>query len=184
MAREADGGETGRGEGGVDNRFLYDGPFEPPLYRIKRAPPDKILALRASRVAVLACHARRKFEIALERTGRPVKKPDRSGRRMAESEDDDSPEVQVNSRRVAEILAPFRREFDAMSPDEQERFMEMIWLFAARRMRLSEWLAIARAARERFEATLPAPIPPGRAIKANDRPSAPRPSPSHPSARR
>ena len=41
MAREADGGETGRGEGGVDNRFLYDGPFEPPLYRKKRARQTK-----------------------------------------------------------------------------------------------------------------------------------------------
>jgi hypothetical protein len=54
-------GETGRSEGGVDNRFLCDGPFEPPLYRMKRAPLDKILALRASRAAVLTGHARRKF---------------------------------------------------------------------------------------------------------------------------
>jgi hypothetical protein len=173
MAREADGGETGRGEGGVDNRFLYDGPFEPPLYRIKRAPLDKILALRASRAAVLACCARRKFEVAMERAGRSVKKLDRSGRRMVESEDDDSSEVRVNSRRIAEILAPHRREFAAMDPDEQERFMEAIRLFAAGRIKLSEWLAVARAARERFEATLPAPIPPGRAIRAKDRPSVP-----------
>lgn len=166
-------GETGRGEGGVDNWFLYDGPFEPPLYRIKRAPPDKILALRASRGAVLAAHARRRFEIAMQRAGRPRKKFSRSGRCTVESEDDDSPEARVNSRRFAEILAPHRCEFDAMDPDEQERFMEMIRLFVARRLRLGEWLAIARAARERFEATLPAPIPPSRAIKAKDRPYVP-----------
>jgi hypothetical protein len=164
-------GETGRGEGGVDNWFLYDGPFEPPLYRIRRAPPDKILALRASRAAVLASHARRKFEIALERAGRSVKKSSPSA--GAESEDGDRPRTRVNSRRIAEILAPRRREFDAMGPDEQERFMEAIRLFAAERIKLSEWLAIARAARQRFEATLPAPIPPGRAIKAKDRPSVP-----------
>ena len=173
MAREADGGKTGRGDGGVDNRFLYDGPFEPPLYRIKRAPPDKIRALRASRAAVLACHARRKFELAMERAGRSVKKPGRSGRRMVESEDDDDPDARINSRRIAEILAPYRREFDAMDPDEQERFMEVIRLFAAGRMRLSKWQAVARAARARYQATLPAPIPPGRAIKAKDRPSVP-----------
>lgn len=165
--------ETGRGEGGVGNGFLYDGPFEPPLYRIKRAPPDKILALRASRAAVLACCARRKFDVAMERAGRLTKKPDRSGRRMVESEDDDSRGVRGNSRRIAEILAPRRREFDAMDPDEQERFMDMIRLFAAGRIKLGEWLAVGRAARDQFEARLPAPIPPGRAIKAKDRPTVP-----------
>jgi hypothetical protein len=163
--------ETGRGEGGVDKWFLYDGPFEPPLYRIKRAPPDKILALRVSRATVLAAHARRKFEIATQRAGRLAKK---SGQPAgAKSEDEGGPGMRVNSRRIAEILAPRRREFDAMDPDEQVRFMETIRLFAAGRMRLNEWLAVARAARERFEATLPAPIPPGRAIKAKDRPSVP-----------
>ena len=165
--------ETGRGEGGVGNWFLYEGPFEPPLYRIKRAPPDKILALRVSRATVLAAHARRKFEIAMQRAGRPVKKLGRSGRHTVESEDDGDPGMRFTSRRIAEILAPRRREFDAMDPDEQVRFMETIRLFAAGRMRLNEWLAVARAARERFEATLPPPIRPGRAIKAKDRPSVP-----------
>jgi hypothetical protein len=165
--------ETDRGEGGVDNWFLYEGPFEPPLYKIKRAPPDKILALRASRAAVLVRAASRKFDVTMKRAGRLVKKPDRSGRRMVESEDEDDPEVRINSRRIGEILAPRRREFDAMDPDEQERFMKAIRLFAAERIKLSEWLAVARAARARYEATLPAPIPPGRAIKAKDRPSVP-----------
>ena len=171
MARETDGGKTGRSEDGVDSRFLYDGPFEPPLYRIKRAPPDKILALRASRAAVLAGHARRKFDLAMERAGRSVKKLCRSA--GTESEHDSDPGMRVNSRRIAEILAPHRRVFDAMEPDEQEQFLETIRLFAAGRMRLSEWLAIARAARERYQATLPAPIPPGRAIRAKDRPYVP-----------
>jgi hypothetical protein len=144
---------------------LYDGPFEPPLYRIRRAPPDKILALKASRAAALSRCARRKFDIAMERAGRSVKKSDRSGRRMVESEDDDS-EVRVDSRRVSEILAAYRREFEVLDPDERERFLDAVRLFAAGRMRLREWLAIARAARERYEAMLPAPIPPGRAIKA------------------
>ena len=163
--------ETGRGESGVGNWFLYEGPFEPPLYKIKRAPLDKILALRASRAAVLACHARREFELAMERAGRPTKKLCRLA--GAEGEDDGDPGMRVNSSRIAEILAPRRREFDAMGPDEQERFLEAIRLFAAGRMRLSEWLAVATAARERYEATLPAPISPGRAIKAKDRPSVP-----------
>jgi hypothetical protein len=171
MAREADGGETGRSEDDVDHWFLYDGPFEPPLYRIERAPPDKILALRASRAAVLARHVSRKLDVAMTRAVRPAKKPGQAA--GAESEDDGDPEVRVNSRRIAEILAPHRREFDAMDPGEQERFMEAIRLFAAGRIKLSEWLAVARAARERFEATLPAPIPPGRAIRAKDRPSVP-----------
>jgi hypothetical protein len=107
----------------------------------------------------------------MKRAGRLAKKPGQPA--GAESEDDGDFRMQVNSSRISEILAPRRREFDAMDPDEQERFMEMIRLFAAGRMTLSEWLAVARAARERYEATLPAPIPPGRAIKAKDRPSVP-----------
>ena len=163
--------ETGRGESGVGNWFLYDGPFEPPLYRIKCAPRDKLLALRASRAAVLVRAASRKLDVAMQRAGRPGKKLCRSA--GTEHEDEGDPEVRVNSRRIAEILAPCRREFDAMGPDEQERFMEMIRLFAAGRMRHSEWLAVATAAQKRYEAMLPAPIPPGRAIKAKDRPSVP-----------
>jgi hypothetical protein len=166
-------GETGRSESGVDNWFLYDAPFEPPLYRIKRAPPDKILALRASRAAVLAGCARRKFEIAMQRARRPVKKPDRSGRRTVESEDDDSPGVRVNSRRIAEILASHRREFDAMHPDEQERFLEVVRLFAAERITVSEWFKITQAVKLRYQAGLPAPEPPGRRVKAKDRPCNP-----------
>lgn len=166
-------GETGRGESGVGNWFLYEGPFEPPLYRIKRAPPDKILALRASRAAVLACCARRKFEAAMKRVGKWVKKPDRSGRRMVESEDDGDFRMRVNSHRIAEILASHRREFDAMEPDERERFMEMIRLFAAERIKLSEWRAVAIGAQARYQATLPAPEPPGRWVKAKDRASNP-----------
>jgi hypothetical protein len=163
--------ETGRGESGVGNWFLYDGPFEPPLYRIKRAPLDKILALRASRAAVLADHARRKFEVAMERARRSAKKPRWPA--GAESEDDDRPRVRADPHRIAEILAPFRREFEVMDPNEQERFMETVRLFAAGRMRLSEWMAVATAAQKRYEATLPAPIPLGRAIRAKDRPSVP-----------
>jgi hypothetical protein len=163
--------ETGRGESGVDNWFLYDGPFEPPLYKIKCAPRDKILALRASRAAVLVRAVSRKLDVAMQRAGRPAKKLYRSA--GTESEDDGDPGMQVNSRRIAEILAPRRCEFDAMGPDEQERFMEAIRLFAAERIRLSEWLAVATAARERYEATLPAPILPGRAIKTKDRPYVP-----------
>jgi hypothetical protein len=173
MAREADGGETGRGDGGVGNGFLYDGPFEPPLYRIKRAPPDKILALRASRAAVLAGHARRKFYVAMERAGRSVKKLDRSGRRIVESEDDDGPAVRVNSRRVAEIVAPFRRQLEVLDPDEQERFLDAARLFAAERIKLSEWFKITQAVELRYRATLPTPEPPGRRVKAKDRPSNP-----------
>jgi hypothetical protein len=163
--------ETGRVEGDVGNGFLYDGPFEPPLHRIKPAPLDKILALRASRAAVLARHASRRFDVTMKRAGRPAKKLCRlSG---AESEDDGDPGMRADPHRIAEILAPFRREFDAMGPDEQERFLGSIRLFAAERVKLSEWLAVARAARARYEAMLPAPIPPGRAIKAKDRPSLP-----------
>jgi hypothetical protein len=165
--------ETGRAESGVGNWFLYDGPFEPPLYRIKCAPPDKILALRASRAAVLVRAASRKLEVAMKRAGRSVKKPDRPGPRMVESEDDDSPEVRGNSRRIAEILAPLRREFDAMDPDEQARFMEAIRLFAAERIRLSEWLRITQALKLRYQAASPAPEPPGRQVKAKDRPCNP-----------
>ena len=68
MAREADGGETDRGT--VDNWFLHDGPFEPPLYRIKRAPLDKVQALRASRAAMLTRAAKRKFDVAMKRVAR------------------------------------------------------------------------------------------------------------------
>ena len=77
MAGETGGGEGG-GEGGVDNGFLYDGPFEPPLYRIKHAPPDKILALRASRAAVLVCSAGANSIVAIVRAGRSVQKLCRS----------------------------------------------------------------------------------------------------------
>jgi hypothetical protein len=171
MAGKADGSEEPGGP--ANNWFWYDGPFEPPLYRIKRASLDKILALRASRAAVLARHASRKFDVAMKRAGRLVKKPNRSGRRVVESEDDDSTEVRVNSRRIAEILASHRREFDAMDPDEQERFMETIWLFAAERVRLSEWLKITQAVKLRYQATLPAPEPPGVRVKAKDRPGDP-----------
>jgi hypothetical protein len=164
-------GETGRSEGGVDNRFLCDGPFEPPLYRMKRAPLDKILALRASRAAVLTGHARRKFEIAVERARRPVKK---SGQPAgAESEYDEMPSTRANPRRVVEILAPFRREFDALDPGEQERFMEAIRLFASERIKLSEWFKITQAVKLRYQAGLPAPEPPGGRVKAKDRPSNP-----------
>jgi hypothetical protein len=89
------------------------------------------------------------------------------------ADDDSNPGVRVNSRRIAEILASHRREFDAMNPDEQERFMEMIRLFAAERIKLSEWRAVAFAAQARYQATLPAPEPPGRWVKAKDRPSNP-----------
>lgn len=164
-------GETGRGESGVGNWFLYEGPFEPPLYKIKRAPPDKILALRASRVAVLVRTASRKLDVAMKRAGRPAKKLCRLA--GAENEDDGEPGMQVNPRRIAEILAPHRREFDAMNPHEQERFMEMIRLFAAGRIRLSEWFKITQAVKLRYRATLPAPEPPGSRVKAKDRPSNP-----------
>jgi hypothetical protein len=162
--------ETGRGESGVGDWFLYDGLFEPPLYRIKRAPSDKILALRASRAAVLVRAASRKLDVAMERAGTSVQKR----RRSAEAEDyDESRQARADPRRVAEILAPLRREFDAMHPDEQERFLDAVMLFAAERIKLSEWFKITQAVKLRCEATLPAPIPPGRAIKAKDRPRVP-----------
>jgi hypothetical protein len=163
--------ETGRGESGVGNWFLYDGPFEPPLYRIKRAPPDKILALRASRAAVLADHARRKFEVAMERAGRSAKKPRWPA--GAESEDDDRPRVRADPHRIAEILAPFRREFEVMDPNEQEQFLGSIRLFAAERIKLSEWLKITQAVKLRYQAALPALEPLGRRVKAKDRPRNP-----------
>jgi hypothetical protein len=159
-------GETGRGESGVDKRFLYDGPFEPPLYRIRPAPPKKILALRASRAAVLAAHARGRFEIALERAAK-------RGGLPQEPERDDRPEVRVDARRIAEILAPYRRAFDAMGPDEQELFLATIRLFAAERISPREWRAVAKAAEDRYWATLPPPEPPGGRVKAKDRPSHP-----------
>jgi hypothetical protein len=162
MAREADGGE-----GGVDNRFLHDGPFEPPLYRIKRAPPDKILALKASRAAALVRAASRKLDVAMERAAKHGELPQEPER------DDEGVKARVDSRRVAEILAPYRRAFDAMDPGEQERFLETIRLFAAERIKLSQWRAVARAAEERYRAALPAPEPPGGRVKAKDRPSHP-----------
>jgi hypothetical protein len=163
--------ETGRGESGVDSRFLYDGPFEPPLYRIKRAPPDKILALRASRAAVLVRAASRKLDVAMKRAARLAKKPGQPA--GAESEDDGDPGMRVNSHRVAEILASHRREFDAMDPDEQDRFMETIRLFAAERIKLSEWFKITQAVKLRYQAALPVPEPTGGRVKAKDRPSNP-----------
>ena len=92
---------------------------------------------------------------------------------MLESEGDDGSEARVNSRRIAEILASHRREFDAMHPDEQERFMEMIRLFAAERIKLSEWFKITQAVKLRYQAGSPAPEPPRRRLKAKDRPSNP-----------
>jgi hypothetical protein len=163
--------ETGRGESGVGNRFLYDGPFEPPLYRIKRAPPDKILALRASRAALLACHAKRKFDVAITRAGRPAKKLCRLA--GAESDDGSSPEVRVDPRRVAEIVSAHRREFNALDLDEQERFLDAARLFAAGRIKLSEWFKITQAVKLRYQAALPAPEPLSRRVKAKDRPSNP-----------
>ena len=92
---------------------------------------------------------------------------------MVESEDHDGPEVRVSSRRVAEILAPLRREFEVMEPDEQQRFLEAIRLFAAERIRLGEWLKITQAVKLRYQAASPAPEPPGRQVKVKDRPSNP-----------
>jgi hypothetical protein len=138
------------------------------IRRIRRLPGFEIGAIDARRREIAIYRASRKLAEAARRAAKRGGVP-----QEPEPDDDSSPGVRVNSRRIAEILAPHRREFDAMDPDEQERFLETIRLFAAGRMRLSEWLAIARAARERFEAMLPAPIPPGRAIKAKDRPYLP-----------
>ena len=136
--------------------------------RIRRLPSFEIGAIENRRREIAVYRASRKLAEAAQRAAKRGGMP-----QEPERDDDGNPGVRVNSRRIAEILAPRRREFDAMNPDEQERFLEAIRLFAAGRIKLSEWLAVARAARERFEATLPAPIPPGRAIKAKDRPSVP-----------
>jgi hypothetical protein len=133
------------------------------ISRIRRLPSFRIGAIETRRREIAVYRASRKSAEASRRAAK-------RGAAPQEPERDDEPRMQVNSSRISEILAPRRREFDAMDPDEQERFMEMIRLFAAGRIRLSEWLAVATAARERYEATLPAPIPPGRAIKAKDRP--------------
>lgn len=135
--------------------------------RIRRLPSFKIGAIEKRRREIAVYRASRKLAEAAQRAAK------RGGMPQGPERDDDRSAARADPLRVAEILAPFRRQFDAMDPDGQEQFLEAIRLFAAERIRLSEWLAIARAARERFEATLPAPIPLGRAIKAKDRPSVP-----------
>ena len=136
--------------------------------RIQRLPAFKIGAIEKRRREIAVYRASRKFAEAARRAAKRGELP-----QEPMLDDDGKPGARADPLRVAEILAPFRRAFDAMGPDEQQRFLEAIRLFAAERIKLSEWLAVARAARERFEATLPAPIPPGRAIRAKDRPSVP-----------
>ena len=120
--------------------------------RIRRLPSFKIGAIEKRRREIAVYRASRKLAEAAQRAAKRGGMP-----QEPERDDDDEPRVRANPRRIAEILAPRRREFDAMDPDEQERFLEAIRLFAAERIRLSEWLAVARAARERYQATLPAP---------------------------
>ena len=166
MAGETGGGEGG-GEGGVDNGFLYDGPFEPPLYRIKHAPPDKILALRASRAAVLVCAAGCKLDAAMKRAAK------RGGARLERDSDDEEPVARADPLRVSEILASHRRELAAMDAGEQQRFIDAATLFAAERIQLREWRAVVRATEDRYRATLPPPEPLSGRVKAKDRPSHP-----------
>ena len=135
--------------------------------RIRRLPSVRIGAIETRRREIAVYRASRKFAEAAQRAAK------RGGMPQEPERDEGGPKPRADPLRVAEILAPFRREFEVLDPDGQEQFLEAIRLFAAERIRLSEWLAIARAARERFEATLPAPIPPGRAIRAKDRPSVP-----------
>jgi hypothetical protein len=75
--------------------------------------------------------------------------------------------------RIAEILRPWRRVYDALPEKAQQQFLEVLRLFAAGRITNLEWQAAVRAARARYEAALPAPVPPGGGNKANDRPYIP-----------
>ena len=137
--------------------------------RIRRLPGFEIGAIEARRREIAVYRASRKLAEASRRAAKCGDMPQEPER----DDDDVNPGVRVNSRRIAEILAPVRREFEVLDPDEQERFIETIRLFAAERITLSEWRAVSLAVCERYQATLPAPEPPGRRVKAKDRPSNP-----------
>ena len=81
--------------------------------------------------------------------------------------------MRADPLRVAEILAPLRREFEVLDPNEQERFLDAARLFVVERIKPSEWRAVARAAEDRYRATLPPPEPPGGRVRAKDRPRPP-----------
>jgi hypothetical protein len=139
------------------------------IRRIRRLRDFEIGAIEKRHREIAVYRASRKLAETAQRAAESGSAP-----QEPEHDDDGNSGVRVNSRRIAEILASHRREFDAMDPDEQERFMETVRLFAAERIKLSEWLRITQAVRQRYQAVLPAPEPPGGRVKAKDRPSNPR----------
>jgi hypothetical protein len=139
------------------------------ISRIRRVPSFEIGAIETRRREIAVYRASRKLAETAQRAAKRGGLPPEPER----EDDDGNPGVQADPRRVAEILASHRREFNSMDLGEQERFLETIRLFAAERITLSEWRAVSRAACERYRATLPAPEPPGRQVKAKDRPSNP-----------
>lgn len=77
--------------------------------------------------------------------------------------------MKADPRRVTEILNPCRRTFEAMTKEDQERFLTVVRLFAAERISPFEWLSTVRPAEANYRATLPAPEPPEyRSVKAKD----------------
>jgi hypothetical protein len=130
--------------------------------RIRRLPSFRTGAIEKRRREIAVYRASRKLAEAARRAAK------RGGMPQGPERDDEVPQARADPWKVAEILAPFRPEFEGMDPGEHEQFLGSIRLFAARRIRLREWLAVVRASRLRYEASLPRHEPPGRAIKAKD----------------
>jgi hypothetical protein len=136
------------------------------ISRIRRLPAFEIGAIETRRREIAVYRASRRLA---EATFRAAK----GGGLPQEPERDDEPRERVDPLRVAEILAPFRGALEALDPHEQERFLDAARLFAAERLKLSEWFKITQAVKLRYQAGLPAPEPPGGRVKAKDRPSNP-----------
>ena len=137
------------------------------IARIRRLPAFTIGAIEQRRRETAVYRASKKFAEAAQRAARS------GGMPLEPERDDDEPRVRADPLRVSEILASYRRELAAMDVGEQQRFIDAATLFAGERIKPSEWRAVSLAARERYQATLPAPEPPGRRVKAKDRPSNP-----------
>jgi hypothetical protein len=135
--------------------------------RIRRLSAFKIDAIEQRRRETAVYRASRKFAEAAQCAAK------RGVPQEPERDDDEGLKTRANPLRVAEIVAAFRREFEVLDLDERERFIEAVRLFAAERITPSEWFKITQAVKLRYQAALPAPEPPGRQVKAKDRPSHP-----------
>jgi hypothetical protein len=137
----------------------------------------KIVICRACRapLAEVGERERRQREVATHRASKKLALAARRAMKCAEAREEsgsdaaDRAPARAHPMRIAEILRPWRREYDALPEEAQEQFLEVLRLFTAGRVTNSEWRATVRATRARYEATLPAPVSLSARVKVKDR---------------